>query len=114
MKDIFHPIQNENLLTFSNLFEKKVYYSEANLFYEQHVPNVAYLLLEGMVLFGKKNKILKSIEGSGLIGIKNLYQKTPSKFSASIKPNSTVLIIDRSTLFKVVDKKTFLNNYLFT
>lgn len=113
MKDIFHPVQNEYLLALSDLFEKKVFYFETNLFYEEHVPNVAYLLLDGVVTLGKKNKVLKSIEGSGLIGVKNLYQKIPAKFFASIKPNSTVLIIDRSTLFKVVNKKTFLYNYLF-
>lgn len=113
MKEIFHPIQNENLFALTSIFEKKIFYSETNLFYEQHIPNVAYLLLDGIVILGRKNKVLKSIEGSGLIGIKNLYQKIPVKFFASIKPNSTVLIIDRSTLFKVVNNKTFLNNYLF-
>ena len=114
MKDIFHPVYDDSLSAFSDCFEKRVYFFEANLFYEKHVPNVAYLLLDGVITIGKKNRVLKYIEGNTLIGVKNLYQKIPSNFFASIKPNSTVLIIDRSTLFKMVTKKSHLYNFLFT
>ena len=113
MKDIFHPVQNNNFMFFSDLFEKRVFNFETNLFYEEHVPNVAYLLLDGVITLGKKKRVLKHIEGKFLIGLKNLYQKTPVKFFASIKPNSAVLIIDRSTLFKIVNKKAELYNFIF-
>ena len=112
MKDIFHPVQSNNFMFFSDLFEKRIFYFETNLFYEEHVPNVAFLLLEGVITLGKKKRVLKYIEGKSFIGLKNLYQKKPVKFFASIKPNSTVLIIDRSTLFKIVNKKKELYNFL--
>jgi signal-transduction protein with cAMP-binding, CBS, and nucleotidyltransferase domain len=114
MKDIISPVHHEHILTLSECFEKKVFHSQANLFYEEHVPHVAYLLLDGKITLGKKNKVLKFVEGSNLIGIKNLYQRIPVKFFASIMPNSTVLIIDRTTLFKVINKRTHLYNFLFT
>jgi signal-transduction protein with cAMP-binding, CBS, and nucleotidyltransferase domain len=113
MKNIISPVPFEHLSTLTEYFEKKVFYSEANLFYEEHVPHVAYLLLGGRITLGKKNKVVKFVEGTNLIGIKNLYQRIPVKFFASITPNSTVLIIDRTTLFKVINKRTHLYNFLF-
>ncbi len=111
MKEILRPIHDDHILNLVEHFEKKIYYSKTNLFYEEHIPHVAYVLLDGMIALGRKNKIIKYVEGKNLIGVKNLYQKVPVKFFASIMPNSTVLIIDRTTLFKVVNKK--LNLYRF-
>lgn len=112
MEDLFQRVEQNHLNRLEYSFDKRVFYSKTNLFYEKHIPHVGYFLLDGTIALGKKNRVIRYIGGKHLLGVKNLYQKIPVKFFASIMPNSTVLIIDRTTLFGMVDKEPFLYQLL--
>jgi CRP-like cAMP-binding protein len=73
------------------------------LFYEGHVPVVAYIVLSGKVHVTKKKKVVKTLCAGSLIGIKLLLNHTPSIYTAVAEAKSKVLFLDRSTLLEVSD-----------
>ncbi len=78
------------------------YKKGANIIYKGHIPHCGFLLIEGEItLTHSKSKITIVHEGS-LIGIKELMNSSPFQFNASIKPESRVYILDKSTVNEIL------------
>lgn len=68
------------------------------LFYQGHVPMVAYLVLEGSVNLIRNKKIKSSVKAGGVIGIQELLDHTTSTVTAETSTNTTVVYLDKSTV----------------
>ena len=87
------------------------------LFYQGHVPMVAYLVIDGSVNLLKNKKIKSTVQAGGVIGVKELLEKTPSTVTAETAPNSSVCYLDKSTVQDLMKKdnselSSFLQNLL--
>lgn len=85
--------------------EKNSYNVSAELYYEDHIPLVGYLLLEGKGKLFKKRRKDISLKAGDLIGLIELMEHTPSKYGASIDENTTVAFLDKSTILEIIEEE---------
>lgn len=119
-------IEKNNIIRIGlNLIEKiesiaqnHFYTTDSELYYEDHTPFVAYLIKSGQgKLFKKRRKDIPLGPGD-LIGLKELVCHEPSIYGASIGAESTLIFIDRSTIFEIIeeevdkDLKTLFESFL--
>jgi len=82
------------------------YTTKANLYYEDQVPIVAYLLEEGTITLVKKRRKNVVIEPKRIIGLYELIENTPSLYGAEINSGSYVYFIYRSTVLELLEDQT--------
>lgn len=68
------------------------------LFYQGHIPMVGYLVIDGSINLIKNKKIKSTVRAGGVIGVKELFENTPSSVTAEVTSNTTICYIDRSTV----------------
>jgi CRP-like cAMP-binding protein len=83
--------------------------SPTPLFYQGHVPMVAYLVIDGSVNLLKNKKIKQTVKAGGVIGVKELLERTPSSVTAETSPNTTICYLDHSTV-KDSELSSFFEN----
>lgn len=97
---------------------KHSYNVSAELYYEDHIPLVGYLFLEGKGKLFKKRRKDIPLKPGDLIGLIELMEHTPSSYGASVEENTTVVFLDKSTILEVIeeeideDLKTIFESFL--
>ncbi len=86
---------------------ERTYGRDAVLYYEGHTPHACYLLLKGEIVLSKKNKVREIVTAGHIVGFNNFSDQGPSEFTATIKGNSSVFIIDKSTFFELQESPDF-------
>jgi CRP-like cAMP-binding protein len=89
---------------FQNFTKPCIYNTESELIYEGQIPHAGYLLLEGEIHFIKRKTIIQKILPGTLFGVSELMNRTPLKFTVKILPNSKVCILDRSTVYELLEE----------
>ena len=72
------------------------------LFYQGHIPIVAYFVIEGEVNLLKNKKPKSIVSPLEVIGVRELLTATPSTVSGEAAPNSTICYLDRSTILAIL------------
>lgn len=80
------------------------YTVESELFYENHTPVVAYLIIEGKGKLFKKRRKDIPLKSGDLIGLIELVNHSPSPYGAQVKSDTTLLFLDRSTLNEIIEE----------
>ncbi|MAX66866.1 MAG: cyclic nucleotide-binding domain-containing protein [Bacteriovoracaceae bacterium] len=102
--DTLSPEHINDLLT---LLKPHCYQTPTELIYEGHIPRAGYLLLSGEVEFYKKKKLISRIGANHLFGVYELMTNTSLPYTAYIKANSRVLILDKTTIKELIlNRKT--------
>ncbi len=83
-------------------FPPLTYHAPVELFYEGHIPNAVFLIVEGKVLLFKRKKYFHEIGNGKLLGIEELIHKSQIKFCARVKSNSKVSILAKSDLLSIL------------
>jgi CRP-like cAMP-binding protein len=86
----------------------RVFSPGSSLFYEGHVPIVAFYIHKGEVNIIRKKKVLETITTGTLIGAHELLNNLPSSFEAKTKESSTIYFLDKSTLSEIQDRENCL------
>ena len=81
----------------------KVYSTNCPLFYEGQTPVVAYLVVEGSIHLIKNKKIKSIIKEGNLVGLNELMNNLPSKYSAEALLNTQLCFLDKSTVFEIIE-----------
>ena len=84
--------------------ERHSYCTSAELYYEDHVPFVGYLIVEGKgKLFKKRRKDIPLKQGD-LVGLIELMTSHPSQYGAMVESNTTLVFLDRSTILEIIEE----------
>lgn len=83
----------------------KKYSTNAPLYYQGQTPIVAYFILKGNILLMKKNKVCHKLCEGCLLGYKELFLNTVSKFTALALPNTEICYLDKSSLEEIKNSK---------
>lgn len=86
------------------LAETRKYTTDVDLYYEGHIPIVAYLIVEGSGFLFKKRRKNISLKRGDLIGLIEVLSHEPSVYGAHIHNQSEVVFLDRSTIQEVMDQ----------
>lgn len=82
-----------------------LYKKETTIIYKDHIPIVAYLILEGQVAIMKKNKIQQVCEANQIIGLHQLIHHEKSEYSVVTYPNCKLIFLDKSYLIATDHKQ---------
>ncbi|MCB9063398.1 MAG: cyclic nucleotide-binding domain-containing protein [Halobacteriovoraceae bacterium] len=94
-------LTDEELANFTKFVGPRTYHTSSIIIYEGHYPHVAFLLVEGNIEIVKRNKKVFDVKKGVIIGLSELLNERPCKYSVKINANSKVCIIDKSTLDKI-------------
>ena len=75
------------------------------LFYQDQIPMVAYLVIEGEIDLLKNKKTKTLVTCGEVIGVKELLTDTKSKLSAEANANTTICYLDRSTILSIIQEE---------
>jgi len=84
--------------------EPITYNTESVIIYEGHIPQVGYLLTEGEIHFLKKKRIIQKILPGTLFGVHELMEHLPFNYTVKIMGGSRVSILDRSTVYEIINQ----------
>ena len=91
-------VSEQMIKKISEISTMKQYRSNADIIYKGHVPHCGFLLVEGRITLKiGRDKSMEIFNGS-LIGIKEMMCSEPFKFDVNIDSNSSVFILDKSTI----------------
>jgi len=85
--------------------EKHSYCTAAELYYEDHIPFVGYLIVEGKGKLFKKRRKDVPLKKGDLIGLIEVMGHHPSQYGAMVEANSTLIFLDRSTILEVIEEE---------
>ena len=74
-----------------------------SLFYQGHIPIVAFLVIEGGINLYKNKKLKSTIVPGEIIGLKELTTDTPSKVAAESLEHTTICCLDKSTIKEILE-----------
>jgi CRP-like cAMP-binding protein len=78
---------------------------DATLFYEGHIPIVAYLLIERSIEIVKNKKVIQEVTGTNIVGLEHLMYNKTSDFTIIAKQGSSVVYLDKSSLLSTNHKQ---------
>ena len=96
-------VSQEVLKRIEALGEEHCYSAEAELYYEGHIPVVAYLFIEGKGRLFKKRRKDQPLGPGDRIGLIELATHTPSEYGAKVNENTKVIFLDRSTINEIIE-----------
>ncbi len=96
-------IDNMNIAKLQKLCESHTFSVPTPLFYQNQIPIVAYLVIDGIVNLTKNKKLKSAIKPGGIIGVGELINNTKSSVTAEAQSNSTVCYLDRSTVQDILN-----------
>jgi CRP-like cAMP-binding protein len=80
------------------------YGTMTEVIYEGQIPNVGYLIVDGTIDLYKRKKPFKALGVGQLIGVGELMNNHNFRYTAVIHPGTKVCILDRSTIFELLDE----------
>jgi CRP-like cAMP-binding protein len=83
----------------------KVFQTTANLFYEGQTPIVAFLVIDGCINLSKNRRLKTSLRTGALVGLKELMSNSPAGLTAEVIPNTSLCLLDRSTILEILNDK---------
>ncbi len=101
--EIFSHLEPALIEKYADILEGCTYGANTPLFYEGHVPIVAFIILSGQVHFSKRKKVVQTLCAGSLIGMNLLLNHAPSIYTAIAEAESKVLFLDRSTLLEMTE-----------
>lgn len=81
-------------------FEEKQIQVDQEIVYRGHIPFAGILLLDGKII-ASNTRAKHNYESGTLIGVKELIEGNPLKYSIEVKSGSTILILDRTSLLEL-------------
>jgi hypothetical protein len=78
------------------------YTADATLFYEDQVPLVAYVLIDGDLLLTRSRRKSIPISKNSVLGISEVLNSIPSLYAAKIKEGSKVFFLDKSSILELL------------
>jgi len=112
-KPSFFSLTPKNLDLIKSLASPFSYTVDANLFYEEQIPLVAYVFIEGQIILTKNRRKSLKVPTLSILGLTETAQGIPSLYAAKIKKGSLVYFLDRSSIFKLLDQSKDLDGELF-
>ena len=101
-KPIITKLLQELIQTVSSVSSLKQYKNKADIIYKGHIPHSGFLLVDGRItLKSSRDKSFDIFNGS-LIGVRELMNAEPFNFDAQIESNSSVYILDKSTVNEIL------------
>lgn len=97
-KDIITQFEPHVVKKISQIGGQILCHTKTPLFYEGHIPIVAYLLKKGRVEVGLGKKTLLNLKPGEVLGLNEFHHKLPSIFWAMALKGSELIYIDKSTL----------------
>ncbi len=88
-----------------SIAEERTYSTDVDLYYEGHIPVVAYLIVKGSGHLFKKRRKDVPLKSSNLIGFIEVLTHEPSIYGAHINAGSHVVFLDRSTIQEVMNQE---------
>ena len=101
---ITDKLSSEQLEALSKVCRPCLFQTESEIIYEGHTPIAGYCIIQGEVEFYKKKKLINKIGAGNMFGVHELLNSMPLKYTAKIKPNSTVCILDKSTIKELLHR----------
>lgn len=95
----------EVLEKLKSIAQSHSYSVDSDLYYENHIPIVAYLILEGMGKLFKRLRKDIPLKPGDLIGLIELANHTASPYGAQVNSGTIVLFLDRSTINEIIDEE---------
>lgn len=97
-------LQNHTIKNLLRHFEEKKIQVDQEIVYQGHIPFAGILLIQGNIV--ASNTRTKHVFTSGaLIGVKELMEGNPLKYTIEVKSGSTIMILDRTSLIELGDLK---------
>lgn len=81
-----------------------LFQTETEIVYEGQTPIAGYCILDGIAELYKKKKLIHTIADGDMIGVHELLNSMPLKYTVKIKPNSKVCILDKSTVKELLHR----------
>lgn len=106
-------IPNNLIVDLNKFVSRREYKRDADIIYKGHIPQSGFLLIDGCIeLQFSKTKMIK-IDDASIIGVRELMNSEPFKFKVSIRSNSLVYILDKSTVIELLEcNNTELNQLI--
>ena len=91
-------------------FEERKFLVDQEIIYRGHIPFAGLLLLDGQIV-AKNTRSIQKLKKGTLIGVRELIEKSPLKYSVEVIAGSSVFIFDRTTIlsFKRSKEKVLEN-----
>lgn len=105
MKTINEIFLTQEQINFLKTFgPPRLYQMTESLVYEGQTPVAGYVLLEGKITVEKRGHILQEIAEKSMICVQELIANIPLKYTIKIYPQSSVLILDKSSVFDILKR----------
>jgi CRP-like cAMP-binding protein len=85
-------------------FEEKRIQVDQQIVYRGHIPFAGILLLDGQIV-ASNTRTTREFNTGALIGVKELMEGNPLKYTIEVKSGSTIMILDRTSLVDLGDAK---------
>lgn len=86
----------------SKLGHVKNFTETTTLFYQNHIPIVAYFVINGEIRLFKGKHLKSKITIGEIVGVKELLMDEPSTVSAVATSKSTLCYLDRSAIYSII------------
>lgn len=112
MKQEIKILTPEERDSFLKYFSPQKFDISFNLSYEHQIPNVAIVLVSGVIELINRNKVKAEIHPDSLLGFYNLLNNKPIRYGWRIVEGSELLILEKSLLLKHLEQKnSFLKSF---
>lgn len=99
---IFNIQEDKELITLKSLWKPRAFPNDCELIYEGQVPNMAFLVSEGEVYLKKRKQIAEILNEGSLVGLVELLNHTPFKYTLQVPPHAKLCLLDKFTLKQVL------------
>lgn len=99
---VFH-LTNKDIELVKSVGTLFTYSTDAILFYEDQVPLVAYVLIDGDLLLTRNRRKSIPLSKNTVLGIREVLSSIPSLYAAKIKEGSKVFFLDKSSILELLN-----------
>lgn len=96
-------VSDKTIEKLKEIAEQQTFTTRADLFYENQVPHVGYLIAEGKGKLQKKRRKDIPLKKGDLFGLTELLNHTASTYGAQVEEGSTIIYLDRSTIYEIFE-----------
>lgn len=102
MKKIhFIKLSEKAIKSLKKIATFKSYSTKTPLHYQGQTPIVAYLIIKGSILLQKRSEIVHKLSKGSIVGFREFFMNTPSKYTATVLEKSEICYIDKSTILEI-------------
>ena len=95
-------LSSEQVNLLQGRFPPLTYHNPVELFYEGHIPNAVFLIINGKVLLFKRKRCVSELGRGNLLGIEELLHTSQIKFCAKIGPQGQVSVLAKSDIISIL------------